>query len=323
MAKGVINMTVIHRMEIPVPFAVETVNVFLVEGDTLTLIDTGTNTEAAKQALEEQLQKLGYTISDIETVVITHHHADHCGLLNVFSEGVKIIGHPWNEPWITQDPQFLKGYETFLFEMALQFGVPEAFLKYGSSLMQTLTYSCKRSLTHTVREGDHIDALPEFTVIETPGHASTHISLYRESDGLLIGGDVLIGHISSNPLLEPPYERETERAKPLLQYNKTLERLASMNISRVLSGHGEDVVNVKELVHERLQKQETRALKVLSLLKEKPMTVFEVCVKLFPVLYKKELSLTLSETVGQLDFLAYNGQVMIDKSSQQWIYYAK
>lgn len=316
-------MTVIHRMEIPVPFAVETVNVFLVEGDSLTLVDTGTNTEAAKQALEQQLQTLGYKIEDIETVVITHHHADHCGLLNIFAEGTNIIGHPWNEPWITQDPQFLKDYETFFFEIAPQFGVPEAFLKYGSSLINTLTYSCNRSLTHTVREGDRIDALPEFTVIETPGHASTHISLYRESDGLLIGGDVLIGHISSNPLLEPPYEGEMERAKPLLQYNKTLERLASMNISRILPGHGEDVVNVRELVHERLQKQEMRALKVLNLLKEKPMTAFEVCIKLFPVLYKQQLPLTISVTVGQLDFLAYNQQVMIDKSSQQWIYYAK
>ncbi len=53
------------------------------------------------------------------------------------------------------------------------------------------------------------------------------------------------------------------------------------------------------------------------------MTAFEVCVKLFPVLYKEQLPLTISETVGQLDFLAYNQQVMIDESSQQLIYYAK
>lgn len=96
-----------------------------------------------------------------------------------------------------------------------------------------------------------------------------------------------------------------------------------MNISRILSGHGEDVLHVKQLIETRLQKQETRAFKVLELLKEKPMTAFEVCVKLFPVLYKEQLPLTISETVGQLDFLAYNQQVMIDESSQQLIYYAK
>jgi len=317
-------MTAIHRMEIPVPFAVETVNVFLVEGETLTLIDTGTNTEEARNALESQLGALGYTIEDIETVVITHHHADHCGLLNIFSEKTNIIGHPWNEPWITQNPEFLKRYHEFFRETALQFGVPAAFLKDESLLTtRTLKYSCNRSLTHTVREGDRIDSLPGFIVLETPGHASTHISLYRESDGILIGGDALISHISSNPILEPPYEGQTERARPLLQYNQTLQRLSEMNISRILSGHGEDVLNVKQLIETRLQKQETRAFKVLELLKEKPMTAFEVCVKLFPVLYKEQLPLTISETVGQLDYLAYNQQVMIDESSQQLIYYAK
>ncbi|HYD19851.1 MAG TPA: MBL fold metallo-hydrolase, partial [Flavipsychrobacter sp.] len=30
-----------------------------------------------------------------------------------------------------------------------------------------------------------------FTVIETPGHASGHISFFREKDGVLIVGDVL------------------------------------------------------------------------------------------------------------------------------------
>ncbi|MDM5156327.1 MBL fold metallo-hydrolase [Bacillus sp. DX1.1] len=316
-------MAAIHRMEIPVPFAVETVNVFLVEEDSLTLIDTGTKTEESRIALETQLKTLGYTIEDIETVVITHHHADHCGLLNIFPEKTNIVGHSWNEPWITQNPQFLKRYHQFFKETALQFGVPEAFLQDGASLTGTLKYSCNRSLTHTVREGGIIDSLPEFAVIETPGHASTHISLYRERDGLLIGGDALISHISSNPILEPPYEGQTERAHPLLQYNETLKRLGMMNISRILSGHGDDIVDVKALVNERLQKQETRAFKVLDLLKEKPMTAFEVCVKLFPVLYKKQLPLTISETVGQLDYLAYNQQVMIDESSPQLIYYAK
>lgn len=115
-----------------------------------------------------------------------------------------------------------------------------------------------------MREGDRIDSLPGFTVLETPGHASTHISLYRESDGILIGGDALISHISSNPILEPPYEGQQKWARPLLQYNQTLQRLSEMNISRILSGHGEDVLNVKQLIETRLQKQETRALKCLS-----------------------------------------------------------
>ncbi|MBL2213741.1 MBL fold metallo-hydrolase, partial [Klebsiella pneumoniae] len=77
------------------------------------------------------------------------------GLLNIFSEKTNIIGHPWNEPWITQNPEFLKRYHEFFRETALQFGVPAAFLKDEALLTtRTLKYSCNRSLTHTVREGD-------------------------------------------------------------------------------------------------------------------------------------------------------------------------
>jgi glyoxylase-like metal-dependent hydrolase (beta-lactamase superfamily II) len=313
----------IHRMEIPVPFEVKTVNVFLVEGEKLTLIDTGTKTEEAWKALNNQLNHIGYRPSDIETVVITHHHADHCGLLDYFSEDIEIVGHPWNEAWISQDPKFIQRYNEFFAAVVPQFGIPGIFAKQGPTLTRTFIYSCKRSLTHAVREGDTIAVLPEFTVLETPGHATTHIALYREHDGLLIGGDVLLGHISSNPLLEPPYFGQTERVKPLLQYNETLRKLANMDISRILTGHGEDVTNVKELVEERLKKQENRAHKVLEMLKEKPMTVFEICMKLFPTLYDKQLALTLSETVGQLDYLEYNQQVIIDKSENFWVYHAK
>ncbi|MFX3623130.1 MAG: MBL fold metallo-hydrolase [Ectobacillus sp.] len=316
-------MKQIHRMEIPVPFAVGTVNVFLIKGDKLTLVDTGTKTEQAWMALLRQLRELGYRPSDIETVILTHHHADHCGLLDYFPEHVEVVGHPWNEPWITQSPDFLKRYRHFFEELAPQLGLPDVFLKKGPSMTRTLVYSCKRSLTHEVREGDYIHTLPEFTVIETPGHASTHIALYREQDGLLIGGDVLLNHIASNPLLEPPYYGQTERAKPLLQYNETLKMLADMPISRILTGHGEDVIDVKALVEERLNKQEARAFKVLEMIKQQPMTAFELCVKLFPAVYDKELGLTLSQTIGQLDLLEYNEKIIIDKSSKQWMYYAK
>ncbi len=309
-------------MELPVPFATETVNVYLVKGEKLILIDTGTKTEETRKALNHQLRELGYTLSDIDTVIITHHHADHCGLLDDFDEDVEVVGHPWNEPWITKSPDFIQRYERFYENLAPQLGIPEVFLKKGPSMTRTLIYSCNRSLTHAVREGDFIRALPEFQVIETPGHASTHIALYRERDGLLIGGDILLDRISSNPLLEPPYYGE-ERARPLLQYNESLRRLAQMPISRILTGHGKDVTNVKELVGERLRKQEKRAGIVLEMLKEKPMTPYEVCVKLFPILYDKQLALTISETVGQLDFLEYNQQVIIDSSSTQWTYYAK
>lgn len=44
------------------------------------------------------------------------------------------------------------------------------------------------SITGTLKGGDHVG---NFRVMETPGHASGHISFFREADGVLIAGDVI------------------------------------------------------------------------------------------------------------------------------------
>ena len=52
------------------------------------------------RALQEQLAAVNVKMSDIEQVVLTHHHADHAGLLDVFSDEIEVIGHTFNEPYI-------------------------------------------------------------------------------------------------------------------------------------------------------------------------------------------------------------------------------
>ena len=71
----------IYQIEIPTPFAVGPVNVYLLEGDYLTLVDTGALTEEAWEALNQGIKEIGYEVKDIKQVVLTHHHVDHCGML--------------------------------------------------------------------------------------------------------------------------------------------------------------------------------------------------------------------------------------------------
>ncbi len=71
-------------IRVPTPFAVGDVIVYLVKGDALTLIDCGPKTKEAAAALKEQLAAVHIEMSDIEQIVLTHHHADHAGLLDCF-----------------------------------------------------------------------------------------------------------------------------------------------------------------------------------------------------------------------------------------------
>jgi len=58
----------------------KTVNVYLLPGPPLTLVDTGPRTERAWEALEAGLAAHGYRIAGLDQLILTHAHADHYGL---------------------------------------------------------------------------------------------------------------------------------------------------------------------------------------------------------------------------------------------------
>ena len=79
-------MTVL-QLQLPVPW-LGSVNVWLLAGDPLTLVDTGPSNAKAEAALEEELAKHGYEVGDIELVLLTHHHLDQSGLAGAIRESM-------------------------------------------------------------------------------------------------------------------------------------------------------------------------------------------------------------------------------------------
>ncbi|MDP4083751.1 MAG: MBL fold metallo-hydrolase [Bacillota bacterium] len=299
----------IAKLTLPTPFPVGDVNAYLIDGERLTLVDAGVKTEEAWASFLEQLDMLHLRHSDIEQVILTHHHPDHVGLLDFFPHSLEVYGHPLNERWLNRTESFFQEHDEFYRKLFHEFGIPAKFFELISLLKESLKFSCNRSLTGSLTEGDKPMGLSEWKVIETPGHAQSHISLFRKKDGILIGGDHILAHISPNPLLEPPAPGEKERPKPLVQYNQSLIKLLSYPIQMVYTGHGEEVFDLSMHVEKRLARQHERAMTVKSWLEEESLTVFEICKRLFPTVYKRELALTISETVGQLDYLESIGQI--------------
>ncbi|MDZ5471105.1 MBL fold metallo-hydrolase (plasmid) [Bacillus sp. 31A1R] len=302
----------IAKISLPTPFPVGDVNVYVVKGNRLTLVDVGPKTDQAWRSLNEQLKELNLTPSDIEQVVLTHHHPDHAGLLDFFPETLPVYGHWVNERWLNRTEDFYSQHQQFFHKLFIEFGIPDRFFKFIEGLKKTLIYSCNRSLTGHLAERDYPLGLEEWRVIETPGHAQSHIGLFREKDGVFIGGDHILAHISPNPIIEPPLPGEVERPKSLLQYNHSLRKLREYPIQLVYSGHGEEVINTNELIEKRLKRQHERAMQVKKWLDQESLTVFETCQRLFPTVYERELSLTLSETVAQLDYLVDLEEIYIN-----------
>ncbi|MEN1970170.1 MBL fold metallo-hydrolase [Lentibacillus sp. N15] len=303
----------IHQLTVPTPFAVGDVHVYLLKGDVLSLVDAGVKTKEAWEALVFQLKELGYSPNDIEQHILTHHHPDHIGLIGEFPRAQSIVGHAFNNPWLMKDETFFKQYEQFFKDYFALFGVPDVYLEHLEKMKSELTLFGDGKITDFIDEGDVLPGHDEWQVIETKGHAQSHLSFFRESDGAFIGGDHLLSHITPNPILEPPHYGEKERPKPLLQYRNNVEKCQQLGIQTVYPGHGEVFHNIEELIPAQRAKQEQRATKVLSMLRMKEQSPFDICQQLFPKQFAKQLDLTMSETIGQLDFLENEGKVQATK----------
>lgn len=293
----------IKRIETPTPFAVGSVNCHLLKHDALSIVDVGTKTPEALEVIKQGLKEEGYTVDDIEQVILTHHHPDHIGWTDAFPNA-KILGHVYNDAWLRRDPEFIGSHYDFYMNILKMDGVPEKFHDWPRRMTRRPDMMGTRPLTNILSEGDEIPGHPGLVAIETLGHAQSHLAYWHEGTKSLLGGDLLISHTVSNPLIEPPLHPKTPRAKSLLQYNDSLKKLLQLPVEIVYSGHGEPILNAHELIEERLMKQHRRALKVLDIIKQAgPFTVFELSSLIFPKKYEKELGLTLSHTIGQLDYL--------------------
>ena len=121
----------IHLIELPLEAGPDKTQVYLVEGDPLTLIDTGVGTERSRVALESACDRLGYALADIERIVLTHAHSDHFGL----TASIRAAGGSL-ECWVHEaDADFAEDYPRIVRQRVAdvppllhEFGVPASLL---------------------------------------------------------------------------------------------------------------------------------------------------------------------------------------------------
>ncbi|MEH6942305.1 MBL fold metallo-hydrolase [Bacillus sp. JJ722] len=306
----------ITKINLPTSFQSEGVNIFLIKGDALTLVDAGHNLEGSWYLFKEQLNSHGYNVKDIKQIIITHHHVDHTGLVKYFDHDVSFMGHVHCERWVNPTFTFLEDHDAFFEDFFHQLSVPDYLANpYLSFKHKHVLLHAQRSLDYHLEEGLEIPGLPEWRVLHTFGHAQGHISLLHPKEGILIGGDILLPNISPNPIIEPPLYSGGNRQKPQILLNETLHKLLELPIERVLPGHGKDITNPKNLIHLRLNSQHARAMKVREWLMEESMSAFDVCRHLFPKSYKSRIGLAMFDTIGQLDYLMSRNLIQEERNT--------
>ena len=144
-----------------------------------------------------------------------------------------------------------------------------------------------------------------------PGHSPSDTVFHDAASGELVGGDHLIGHISSNPLITRPLDgSEGERPQALVTYLASLRATHAMDLRVVYAGHGEPVTGHRELIDERLRMHDRRARKIAGLIADKPSTAHELAHELWGNVAVTQAYLTLSEVLGHVDLLLDAGEVV-------------
>src|SRR3979409_1446966 len=222
----------IFRLELPMPFELKHVNVYLVrDGDGFTLIDTGLQTDESRQALEAKLDELQVQVKRIRRILITHIHPDHFGLAGELRDrsGAELVIHRLEVALM--EPRYARA-EDLVYDVGKWLsmnGVPEEEAEFLKSASMGAREYVSVVEPDTLLEG--AERLPlddgEIEVIWTPGHSPGHCCFYWPARGVLLSGDHLLPKISPNIGLHPQ-----SGADPLDDYIASLERIRRLEIQK-------------------------------------------------------------------------------------------
>jgi glyoxylase-like metal-dependent hydrolase (beta-lactamase superfamily II) len=309
----------VHRIIVPTPFYVGPVNVYLIEEEPLTLIDAGPRDEASLAALRAGLRELGYKLSDIRRIIISHAHADHYGLAQLVQEesGATVMIHEWDAPAVAQN----QDYQAYR-ELLAVAGVPREMIERMESGYEKFKgFAYPLSEVETLKDEDEVLFEKEsLTVVHTPGHTPGSICLVRTSNRLVFSSDTVLKNITPNPVLSPDPIDEKRRFQSLGEYLVSLARLRALAPTVLKGGHGDDVSDYDEHFHRLYRFTHERQSKLLPMVPKRGTTAWEASLQLFPNAGGYHRFLALSETVAHLDYAVAENKLTLARKDGLDIY---
>lgn len=190
---------------VPATFEGVPLHVYIVEGASLGVVDSGTAVTPSRHLLPA-LDRLGARPEHVEVTINTHAHHDHFGgngAIRAAHPGVRIAVHHADAGWAESSARYVLGLYRSAFPGTWD---PSA------AFQDRLHRLCgpDTAVDQLLDDGDVVDlgAGRRLRVIWTPAHSPGHVLLHDEESGVLFAGDALQGHgvpIDGRPWLFPYY----------------------------------------------------------------------------------------------------------------------
>jgi glyoxylase-like metal-dependent hydrolase (beta-lactamase superfamily II) len=165
----------------------------LLEGDELTLVDPGTSLTVPR--LLEWLRESSYSLTELNSILLTHIHLDHAGATGHLADelsGLKVYVHARGAPHLVDPSKLLESVKE---------ATGTRFSEYG-----TLKPVPEERIIPLDGKDDLKVGSRELIVLPTPGHAPHHLVYKDKSTGAVFTGDSAGLYLESKliPATPPP-----------------------------------------------------------------------------------------------------------------------
>jgi len=313
----------VYRIEIPTPFPVGPVNCYLIEGSPLTIIDTGPKTSKSLEALQQGIQALTYSLSDIEQILLTHSHVDHVGLVaQIARERVQAHGtspkvwiHQRDAEAVTNYDRYMERYTKAFVRLVIASGVTEGKTKLPipenrAEFFKQIGESFPTA--HTFDDGAiFMTGIGELSAFWVPGHSPGSTCFVCDEQRVIFSGDHILGDISSNPSISFD---DPDRIG-MLTYLDSLDYILAKAGFTALPGHREPILDIKTRIRTLQDEYAEKLQRAATSLTRNPQTIYEMSRIVYGEYDPSSLVLALAETYDLLRILERKNQAtLLDQS---------
>jgi glyoxylase-like metal-dependent hydrolase (beta-lactamase superfamily II) len=298
----------IWKLKLPLDAGIDHVNVYLIRGgEGWCVFDTGMDSRAVRGIWEKALS--GPLRKGIREIVVSHHHSDHLGLAAWLQEitGATVYVRP---------EELASARVAGLLDPRAEVVARDYFGRNGmcpadidraiDEIMRSFWACAIPRNTLTPERGQRMTiGRYTFEVLILGGHSVAQVALHEPSEGIFLGGDMMLEKTTSNVGLWPYGD-----TAPLSSYFRGIDEIASRHIRLVLPAHHE----VYETDGNRPEELRTHHRKMLLRFLDRvqgEMTGFELA----EAVYGKQRDidnriLALGETLAHLQWLQGDGSVV-------------
>ena len=300
-------------LRMPLPFALDHINLWLIEdGDGWTIVDCG-YTSAETKALWEKIFAGRLGTRRVSRVIATHYHPDHIGLAHWLVERWRAPLWMSEKEWLyarlfsLEDGPDATAIRTgFAREAGLDAAASEAFAVRHRNYRRGVP--AVPATYHRIGDGTAIEIGGRcWQVVVGEGHAPEHACLYCAEAGVLIAGDQILPKISPNISVQA-HEPDGD---PLARYLASLAKLgrAIPAGALVLPSHNLPFYGVGQRISELGAHHRARCAEVLAACAS-PHSAAE----LMPILFRRRLDahqtgFALGEALAHLHYLMGRGEI--------------